>query len=202
MDCQKQWRNITWSLVFLGAFAIAVAVVSYFADYNNLKTSKNFEVLHIGIVDGLRLKQEAKCFEAHKNVAEKVTKVLAVIREDSEKMKKQMDEIKKNKKLNEKQRRLKLNALDIKWRDKAKLYNEKMRAIKDLDKKLVSFIQDKLLQLIGDIAKKEKIDIVLNKCTIDTIHIFYNRKAIDMTDIVIDKLNNTMPTIDLKELDK
>ena len=202
MDCQKHWRNVTWSMICLGAFAVAVVVVSYFAEYKNTKETKDFDVLRIGIVDGTRLKQEAKCFETHRNVAEKVAKVLVVIREDSEKMRKQMDEIKKNKKLNEKQRRLKINALDIKWREKAKSYNKQMRDIKDLDKKLVSYIQDRLLQIIEDIAKSEKIDVVLNKGTIDIIHVFYNRKTIDMTDVVIGKLNTTIPTIDLKELDK
>ena len=91
--------------------------------------------------------------------------------------------------------------MDKKWKILSTDYSKAMRKEKELDAKLTDYIQNKVLQVISNIAKKFKIDIVINKGSQNMTHVFYNNNNIDITDIVINELNKIIPTVNLKEFE-
>ena len=201
MGYQKHWKNVVISALILGGTAISIAVISYFFNEHSDVSPQNFEILKIGVIDGVRLKSEAKCFEAHTEIADRASKVLATISETSTQTRDKVDRIKKDKKLKSQQKQEQITKIERKWKTQSAEYNKQMRKIKELDNKLTEYIQNSLLQTVDIIARKMKIDIIINKGTQSTIHVFYNRPSIDITDIVINKMNKTIPVVNLKDFE-
>ena len=161
-----------------------------------------FDVTRIGVLDGERLKAEALCFKSHEKVADMVSELLVKIRQTSDSMKNSYDEVKKNKKLSRTKRNSELAKIEAKWNTDSKKYNAEMQRIKNLDMKLTEFIQNKLNQAIDDVARAASLAIVINKGSREMINVFYNSKNIDITDLIVKKLDESIPNIDLKELEK
>ena len=131
-----------------------------------------------------------------------VNELLSKVRKASVEMKKSYDEVKKDTKLTQKKRNAELSRIEAKWNTDSARYNTEMQKIRNLDAKLTEFIQNKLNQTIDNIAKEANIDIIINKGSRDLINVFYNSKNIDITDIVVKHLDESIPKIDLKELSK
>lgn len=197
----KNWKVLISSVIALGAMAISIAVACYISGKNHEINPKNFEVLRIGVIDSMRLKAEAKCFRAHDEIAKRILELLIKIRKISTQMQDKTDRIKQDKKLKQKQKQSQLMQIEKKWKIRSTEYGKAMRKERNIDKKLTDYIQSNVLQMVNNIAKRFKIDIVINKGSQNMIHIFYNKENIDITDIVIDELNKTIPTIDLKEFE-
>ena len=201
MGYRKHWKNVVVGSLILGGTAISIVVISCFSEKHSDVSLKNFEILRIGVIDGVRLKSEAKCFEAHLEIADKASKILGEIKKTSTQMRNQLDEIKKDKKLKPQQKQLQITKIERKWKVESTEYNKQMRKIKELDNKLTNYIQDRLLQTVDIVARKMKIDIIINKGTQSTIHVFYNKQSIDITDIIINKMNKTIPAVNLKDFE-
>ena len=195
----RHLKGIIISIAALGILAISIAVTSYLAEVNHKIKKQNFEVLRIGVIDSVRLKTEATCFRAHDKIAQRISELMVKIREKSTQMSNQSMQIRQNKKLKQVQKQSQFEQMHKKWKLFAMEYSRDMRKEKELDAKLTDYIQNKILQVISNIAKKFAIDIVINKGSQDMIHVFYNTKNIDITDILIDALNETIPEVDLKE---
>ncbi len=149
----------------------------------------------------MRLKAEAKCFRTHDEIAKRILELLVKIREISTQMQDKSARIKQDKKLKQKQKQSQLMQIEKKWRIQSTKYGNAMQKERNIDKKLTDYIQSNVLQIVENIAKSSKIDIVINKGSQNMIHIFYNKENVDITGIVIDELNRTIPTIDLKEFE-
>ena len=160
-----------------------------------------FDGVKIGVLNSLRLKTEATCFNAHDEISKKIMEVINDSNEITEKIRIEADSIKKNKTLSQKEKTYRLTNLELRWDKLSKQKKNEMKNLQHLETKLTNYIQNKIIKIIGDIAKMYKIDIVLNKETKDTIFIFYHKKSMDITDSVIDKLNQVIPTVNLKELE-
>lgn len=197
----KNWKVLTTSVIALGAIAVSIAVACYISGKNPEINPKNFEVLRIGVIDSVRLKAEAKCFRTHDEIAKRILELLVKIREISTQMQDKSARIKQDKKLKQKQKQSQLMQIEKKWRIQSTKYGNAMQKERNFDKKLTDYIQSNVLQIVENIAKSSKIDIVINKGSQNMIHIFYNKENVDITGIVIDELNRTIPTIDLKEFE-
>ncbi len=195
------WKGIIAGIVTLGTVAISIAVVSYLSEKDTEIKKQNFDVLRIGVIDSIRLKTEAKCFRTHDKIAQRISELMLKIRETSTQMSNQTMQIRQNKKIKPKQKQSQFAQMNKKWKVFSTEYSNAMRKEKELDAKLTDYIQNKVLYVISGIAKKFKIDIVINKGSPDVLHVFYNTKNIDITDIVINELNKTIPNVDLKEFE-
>ena len=197
----RHWKGIIASIAILGILAISIAVASYLFDKDVDIKKQSFEVLRIGVIDSVRLKTEAKCFRTHDKIAKRISELMVKIRETSTQMSNQTMQMRKNKQLKRRQKQSQFEQMNEKWKVFSTEYSNAMRKEKELDVKLTDYIQNKVLQVISNIAKKFTIDIVINKGSQDMIHVFYNTKNIDITDIVINELNKTIPKVDLKEFE-
>lgn len=198
----KRQRNLILCVFAICAFIATIIIVNCFSDENSDIKQMKFDVTRIGVLDGERLKAEALCFKSHEKVADMVSELLVKIRQTSDSMKNSYDEVKKNKKLSRTKRNSELAKIEAKWNTDSKKYNAEMQRIKNLDMKLTEFIQNKLNQAIDDVARAASLDIVINKGSREMINVFYNSKNIDITDLIVKKLDESIPNIDLKELEK
>ena len=197
----RHWEGIIASIVAFGTLAISIAVASYFSETAPEIKTQNFEVMRIGVVDGVRLKSEAKCFRTHDEIAQRIFELMVKIRETSTNMTNQTMKIRQNKQLKQRQKQAQLAQVNRQWKLISTEHSKAMRKEKELDAKLTDYIQNKVLQVISNIAKKFKIDIVINKGSQNMTHVFYNNNNIDITDIVINELNKVIPTVNLKEFE-
>ncbi len=198
----KRQRNLILCVFAICAFITTIIIVNCFSDENSDIKQMKFDVTRIGVLDGERLKAEALCFKSHEKVADMVSELLVKIRQTSDSMKNSYDEVKKNKKLSRTKRNSELAKIEAKWNTDSKKYNAEMQRIKNLDMKLTEFIQNKLNQAIDDVARAASLAIVINKGSREMINVFYNSKNIDITDLIVKKLDESIPNIDLKELEK
>lgn len=199
----KNRRDWFFCIISVLAFIGVIVGVSYFSDDQRYDLNeKKLDVVRIGVLDGERLKAEARCFKSHEKIAEMVTDLLSKVRTASVAMKKSYDEVKKDTNLTQKKRNAELSKIEAKWNADSARYNAEMQKIRNLDAKLTDFIQDKLNKTIDNIVKVAHVDIILNKGSRDLINVFYNSKNIDITDIVIKQLDESIPKIDLEELAK
>ena len=197
----RHWKGLIASIVALVTLAISIAMANYLsADGTKIK-KQNFDVLRIGVIDSIRLKTEAKCFRAHDEIAQRIFDLMVKIREISSQMTNQTMQIRQDKQLRQKQKQSKFTEMDKKWKILSTDYSKAMRKEKELDAKLTDYIQNKVLQVISDIAKKFKIDIVINKGSQSMTQVFYNTSNIDITNVVVNELNKIVPKIDLKEFE-
>ncbi|MBQ3945442.1 MAG: hypothetical protein II670_07525, partial [Alphaproteobacteria bacterium] len=170
----RHWKGLIASIVALVTLAISIAMANYLsADGTKIK-KQNFDVLRIGVIDSIRLKTEAKCFRAHDEIAQRIFDLMVKIREISSQMTNQTMQIRQDKQLRQKQKQSKFTEMDKKWKILSTDYSKAMRKEKELDAKLTDYIQNKVLQVISDIAKKFKIDIVINKGSQNMTQVFYN----------------------------
>ena len=197
----RHWKGLIASIVALVTLAISIAMANYLsADGTKIK-KQNFDVLRIGVIDSIRLKTEAKCFRAHDEIAQRIFDLMVKIREISSQMTNQTMQIRQDKQLRQKQKQSKFTEMDKKWKILSTDYSKAMRKEKELDAKLTDYIQNKVLQVISDIAKKFKIDIVINKGSQNMTQVYYNTSNIDITNVVVNELNKIVPKIDLKEFE-
>ncbi|MDR0640579.1 MAG: OmpH family outer membrane protein [Holosporales bacterium] len=154
----------------------------------------------IGVIDGHKLKMEATCFKAHEKLSELMSSIFSRVRDSESEMKTEYDKVKNDSTLPQKQKLKDMAKIESKWTDISSKYNVEIQAIKDTDLKVTEYIQTKLAGVIESISKSLKLSIVLSKGTRDAILVFYNIKELDITDLVVQKMNEVLPEVDLKEL--
>ncbi len=197
----SHWRGLLVGILSLGGLAVVTSVAGYLADTSANIDKKKFEVLRIGVLDGARLKVEAKCFRAHDKIARRIGVVLGQLHTLSNEMKSAYEKIKNNRKLTAYNRNMQLAKIENRWKIKSEKYSVEMQKLRNLDNKLTNFIQNKLFQNIEILAKKAKIDIVVNKGSQTALYVFYNAKNIDITDIVVKRMDEVLPSVDLREFE-
>lgn len=154
----------------------------------------------VAVIDASKLKNSAVCFQAHKTISDMLNDVISRMKNSESELKTDYDKINQNQKLTAKQRNSQISVIENKWSEISKKYNIEIQKIKDKDLKLSQVLENKLNQVISDLAKTLKINLVLNKETKETLIVFYNSNNIDITDKVIQELNKRLPTSNLQEI--
>ncbi len=169
--------------------------------YTNVNSKlENFDVTRIGVLDGVKLKHEAKCFKVHLEVSQRVTDLVSKIRVSEKQFKNSYNEIKKNTKLTLNAKNSELAKLESKWKSLSRQYNEEMQNIRNIDLKIADITQTKLFSILESLAKSLKLNLILNKTSDDKINIFYTSKDIDITDLVVKEMDKVLPNIKLEDL--
>ena len=193
-------KHLFLAIVVFGVLIISVFSVSYFQNQNINVKSKNFETMKLAVLDGTKLKASAKCFKAHDRVANMINDVLSRMKKSESDIKAEYEKVRNDKNLTQKQRVKDIAKIEAKWANISAKYNAEVQSIKNTDFLLSSYIQKKLDYVIQMIAKSAKLNVILNKGTRDSISVFYNSKNIDITDLVIQKLDEILPDVNLKEI--
>ena len=180
-------------------FVILGGIAIYEYVHINSHTA-NFDVARIGVLDGERLKLEAKCFKAHGEISQMVADLVSKIRGTEKQFKNSYNEVKKNSKLTLSAKNSELAKLESKWKSLSRKYNEEIQNIRNMDLKIAEITQNKLFSILESIAKSLKLNLILNKTSDDKLNVFYTSKDIDITDLVIKKMDEVLPNINLEDL--
>lgn len=195
---QLNTRNAFLSFVVLGMVVVGGIV---FYEYNHLKLNfKSFDVTRLGVLDSIKLRQEAKCFKVHEEISNLVTDLVSKIQAAEKQAKSSYNEIKKNSKLSLKAKNKELAKVESKWKSLSRKYNEEMQSIRNMDLKVSDIIQTKLFSVLDSIAKSYKLNLILNKTCDEKLNVLYTSANIDITDLVIKKMDESLPKIKLEEL--
>ena len=164
--------------------------------YTNIYNSENN--IKIAILNGIKLKENAKCFKLHEINSDKLRNILQEMNKYEMKIRKKYEKIRKNNKLSSKQKQKEISKLENNWKIVSDKYNKEIQNIKNVDEKLTEYIYNKLDEILKEVAKKMNISAILNKENNEFIFVFYNNSNIDITDKVVEKLDNELKDLDLK----
>lgn len=183
---------------FLGLFGIIfLLAVSNKASYHN---NTIVPATKIAVINSSKLKTEATCFKGHEQLEEMLLSVISKMRNSEVKAKNDYEKVKNNKTLSKLQIAKAIEKIEEDWNQISKQYKKEVEDIRKMDLKLSALLQNKLDKVIEDVSDKHKIDIVLNNQINETISVFYAAKNVDITNIVIRKLNSIIPHVDLETL--
>jgi Skp family chaperone for outer membrane proteins len=178
----------------------AVILYNSFRSINITKNLSNSEGVKIAVLDGEKLKATAKCFKAHETIAEMFTKILSKMRDIEKQMKSEYETIKHNGKLSQKQKAKEITKMETKWDSVSARYNARIQSLRNLDLQLSGRIQHKLDLIIKKIAQRGGIQLVINKGNRELLAVFYAAPKLEITDLVVQQLDEDLPKVDLKEM--
>ncbi|MDR0695571.1 MAG: OmpH family outer membrane protein [Holosporales bacterium] len=192
------------ALIIFGAVVLVFGVLTYaLSKMRSVEINPdNFSGVRLAILDGEKLKASAKCFKAHEAVAKMFADVLSKMREMENQMKADYDTIKRNTRLSQSQKNKEIGKIETKWGTISTKYNAKIQAIRNLELNLTEKIQQELLSVVEAVAKEAKISAVINKGNREMISVFYASPSVDITEVVIKKLDEALPEIDIRRLTK
>jgi Skp family chaperone for outer membrane proteins len=197
-------KHIVLALTVFVILLAAIFLVNHFGKpsllFSSSKKHSQCPYPGIAVLDGQKLKNSATCFKSHEKLAEMLSDILSKIRESETKIKAAYEKIKDDPKLSQKQKLKDIAKIEAKWADISAKYNSEIQIVKNADLKLSEYIQSKLSDVIKAIAKSLKLYVVLSKGTKDALLVFYNANGLDITDLVIQKMNEILPEVALKEL--
>lgn len=188
-------RVIVMSCVAL-LLSVVIAIISKPLNHANVVVPAT----RIAVLDSRRLKDEATCFKGHETLENMLSSVIAKMRDSEIKAKDDYERVKNDKALTKKQIAKSIEKIEENWAEISKQYKKEVEEIKKMDLKLSSLLQEKLDKVIEEISNKYKIDIVLNNQIKDTISTFYFTKNVDITNIVIKRLNHVISEVNLEKL--
>jgi Skp family chaperone for outer membrane proteins len=194
-------RNITIAALVLFSSVSAYFAASFFGRSSaNIATFDKQEGIKIAVLDGLRLKKEAKCFMAHDEIAEMVADSLSRIKKSEEEIKEQYEKLRANKKLSKRQLAAESSKLEMKWSKIAGQCKAEMLTIREKEAALINLIQKKVEEVTRSVAKQLDLNIVINKSVGDFSIVLYDTHNVEITDYVIQKLDEELPNVDLEKI--
>ncbi|MDR1908047.1 MAG: OmpH family outer membrane protein [Holosporales bacterium] len=154
----------------------------------------------IAVVDGLRLKNEATPF----------AEVVRIIQRDTEQIEKNMDTkfAKKREELKKTTKLLSDKTIPPKKRAeyKAQYEQESAKIKEELQKQtdvlrnkvkmLEQMLNDAMVEITKDLAKKYNLNIVLNTSVANIMTVYYADKSLDLTDEAVDMLNKRLQKLE------
>ena len=129
-----------------------------------------------------------------------LSEVVIKMRNSEVEAKTNYEKVKGDKALSKKQIAQAIEKIEEDWNETSKQYKKEVENIKGMDLKLSSLLQNKLDKVIEDIASKYKIDVVINTQIKETISVFYANKTVDITGLVIKRLNSVIPHVGIQDL--
>jgi Skp family chaperone for outer membrane proteins len=124
------------------------------------------------------------------------------MRDSENVMKEKYKSVKSDSKLSQKQIAKEISKLESSWTSESAKYNSEIQDIRNMDAKFTERVQQTVFNTVQSIARSFNIDIVLNKWNRDVISVFYNVSKVDITDLVIKKLDETLPETNLEGIRK
>lgn len=190
-DIRKILFYILLSVTFIISYLLATNI------HNNRQTIENN--IKIAILNGIKLKENAKCFKLHEVNSDKLNNILKKIHESEMEIREKYGRIRKNSKLSSKQKQNEMSKLENNWKLISNNYNKEIQNIKTVDDKLTQYIYDKLNEVLNKLARKMNINAIFNKENNESIFVFYNNPIIDITDKVVDELDKELKDLNLNK---
>ncbi len=187
-------------VIVMSCIAILLAVFTMIISSSLNHTDSFVSATRIAVLDSGRLKAEATCFKGRETLENMLSSVITKMRDSEIKAKNDYEKVKNDKTLTKKQIAKSIEKIEEDWAEISKQYKKEMEEIRKIDLKLSNLLQEKLDKVIEEISNKYKIDIVLNNQIKDTISTFYFTKNVDITSIVIKKLNHIISDVNLEKL--
>lgn len=160
---------------------------------------KTVNPLKIAIVDGARIKKESKPFlyvvETEKNKLEEIYNQMRARYEGIRKLL----ELSKNSRIPIKDRAKYKTQFEAEAEKLEKEVQEKKDKLRQKFSVLTKTLEDSVIQVTSDLAKKYHLYIIFNTNVFDTITIFYATPDIDLTDEAIKLLNKRLKNIKLSD---
>ncbi len=191
-------KKTIWAILLVVTLTISYYLTTNI--YNNIYSKE--ANIKIAVLNGIKLKENAKCFKLHEINAEKLSNILQEMNKQEMQIRTQYNNITKNKKLSSKQKQKEINKLENNWKKVAANYNKEIQNIKNTDDKLTKYINEKLKTILERIAKKMNINAILNKENSELIFVFYNNSKIDITDKIINILDNELKDLNIKDFEE
>ena len=186
-------RKILVIIIFVVVFIIAYYLTSSIHN-NKLWYSSDYR---IAVLDGLLLKNQAKCFKVHDEASKRLNSILQNIKQSETQIKSEYDAIRNNSKLSQKQKQKALLKVEAKWHRISTNYNSEIQSIRSINNKLTKYIQDNLNDILKKLAKSSNLIAILNKETAESIFVFYNTPSIDITNKVIQELDKELKDLNI-----
>lgn len=199
MSLQNNFSKITVisiTVLIIGIFSIIFSV----SNKDSIDSNNIVPATRIAVIDSSKLKAEATCFKGHEKLEIMLSSIIAKMRNSEIKAKNDYEKAKNSKTLTKKQIARAIEKIEEDWNEISKQYKKEVDEIRKMDIKLSAILQEKLDNVIKEIANKYKIDIVFNNQIRETISVFYATKNVDITNVVIKRLNNVISHIDLEKL--
>ncbi len=168
--------------------------------YRDDKTSDIVPATRIAVIDSARLKSEAICFKEREKLENMLSDILTKMHNFEVESKTAYEQARNDKNLTRQQREKKIEQIEHNWSKTSGQYKAEIESIKKMDFNLSNFLQEKLNKVIEIISQRYKIDVVLNAQIGNMISVFYATKGVDMTEIVINMLNETVKQVNLEDL--
>lgn len=151
-------------------------------------------------IDSDRLKSKAKVFKVQAKLEDRLNTVILKMQDAERNIRKDYEALKKYKQSETLQKQREMERLGEKWSDISNTYKSEIQKIKQAEDKVVEIIEQKLMKVIDEFAKINKIDMIINSKTRESIVLFYSSKEVDITDIIIKKLDKEISDKDAEEL--
>lgn len=151
----------------------------------------------IGVVDGLLLKQQAKCFAVHKETAKMLNEIFDKVRSSEQKIKLEYEKVRTNKNLKAKQKQQEILSIEKKWKTISADYNKQVENIRTLETKLMHNINNALSRVLSKISTELNLVLIINKGTENSINVFYNISSLDITALVVKALDEELPNFNV-----
>ena len=188
----RKHQYIILSIVLFGIFAIC----GFF-----LRSSSRESVgQKVAVIDSVLMKKSATCFQSHEKTEKMLNDVVNSVREFDKNIKIEYAKMQSDKSISEKQRKKNIASFESRCAEASRKYQLEMQKVRDIDQKLSDYLNDCLYKIIKNIARSEKVDIVLNNEAKGALVVFYSAKKVDITSKVVNQLNALVPDVDLSSL--
>ena len=197
LPTRKFYKRVALLSIFVGLGILSYCVYLSIKSVNLLEKSTTYT---IGIVDGILLKQQAKCFSVHQETAKMLNNVFNKVRISEQKIKTEYEQVKINKKLKPKQKQQEISNIEKKWKIISADYNKQVEEIRMLDAKLMNYINEALNSALSEISKELNLTLIINKGTENYINVFYNVPRMDITAQLVKALDKKLVNFSVKSV--
>lgn len=200
MPVPKSRHYLILSAIIFAVLIAAILIVSTVQNSSGFSRQKDTLGTKVAVIDSVKLKKNSTCFRAHEKTEKMLNDVLSEARKSEQQVKLECDKIRNNPTLSQKQKTKSIAKIEANLTSLSAKYHAEIQNVKNLDMKISAYLEKKIYLIIESIAKSQKIGLVLNTQIKSNISVFYNAKNIDITDFVIQKLNESVPDVSLEEL--
>ena len=197
LTTRKFYKRIALLSIFAGLGILSYCVYLSVKSVNMLEKSTTHV---IGVVDGVLLKNQAKCFAVHKETAKMLNDVFTKVRSSEKKIKAEYEQIKANKKLKPKQRQQEIINIEKKWKTISADYSKQAENIRNLDVKLMDYINSALNEVLSKISVELNLILIINKGTENSLNVFYTAPRLDITAQVVKTLDERLADFSIKSV--
>lgn len=193
----RQHRTwITVSLIFLAGL-LGYSIHHYSSLFTPLPHAQ------IALVNLTSVRNQAQAFLAFKEIIEhQYQEFHEEILTEETRLKKAFEVLKvqeRKKSIASEQLKEQKEKLDADVKNLEKAVNDKKQYLNEIFAQITHELETRLHKVIKKIAHKKHFDIILNATILDAPVILYGSESLDITSLVVARLNRDLPTIDVPE---